>query len=93
MLGNEEQSDRPTGTLFWNDILNLSNNIDSKYRVNFLDYLYFSSVTITTLGYGDILPNSTKVRFLVMVESFLGVIIVGAFISSLFMKDEAKESP
>ena len=26
--------------------------------VNFLDYIYFSAVTFTTIGYGDILPKA-----------------------------------
>lgn len=49
------------------------------------DFLYFSAVTITTLGYGDILPNNTYIRRLVMAETFLGVILVGTFVSSLFV--------
>lgn len=40
---------------------------------NVLDFTYFSAVTITTLGYGDILPNSTSTRFVVMVNSVAGV--------------------
>jgi Ion channel. len=48
------------------------------------NFLYFSSVTITTLGYGDILPNSTIVRILVMLETILGVVIIGMFVSCLF---------
>jgi voltage-gated potassium channel len=55
---------------------------DRSYRL--LDFLYFSAVTITTLGYGDILPNSSYVRLLVMTEALLGIIIIAAFVSSLF---------
>jgi len=46
-----------------------------------IDFLYFSAVTITTLGFGDILPNSTIVRFVVMIETLLGLLIIGYFIS------------
>ncbi|MBC2581342.1 potassium channel family protein [Clostridium sp. DJ247] len=48
------------------------------------NFMYFSAVTITTLGYGDILPNSTLVRILVMFETVFGVLISGMFVSCLF---------
>ena len=40
---------------------------------SFLDFLYFSVVTITTLGYGDIHPLSTRARILACLEVVLGV--------------------
>jgi len=49
---------------------------------NFLDALYFSTVTITTLGYGDILPNAGYVKILVILETMLGIILLGAVLSS-----------
>lgn len=49
-----------------------------------IDYLYFSAVTITSLGYGDILPYSPLTRFLVMLETISGVLTIGILISSLF---------
>lgn len=61
--------------------------INGKYKYDIADFLYFSAVTITTLGYGDILPNNTTVRKLVMLETFIGIILIGAFISSLFEKE------
>lgn len=45
------------------------------------NFIYFSAVTITTLGYGDILPNSTAVRIIVMMETIIGVIITSIFAS------------
>lgn len=53
-----------------------------KYSIG--NFIYFSAVTITTLGYGDILPNSAIVRFMVIIETILGVIIIGLFTSCLF---------
>jgi hypothetical protein len=35
---------------------------------SFVDFLYFSAMTQTTVGYGDILPNSSRVRALVCVQ-------------------------
>ena len=38
------------------------------------DYLYFSFVTLTTLGYGDILPLSSLAQSLVSLEAIVGVL-------------------
>lgn len=45
--------------------------------------LYFSAVTITTLGYGDILPFNMETRFIVVLEAGLGVVLAGLFLNSL----------
>lgn len=45
--------------------------------------LYFTFVTITTLGYGDILPNNELTRILVIFLSFGGVVLTGLFLNSL----------
>jgi len=44
---------------------------------------YFSAVTITTLGYGDIVPITNKSRILVAAESILGIVLIGLFLNSL----------
>ncbi|QHQ61686.1 hypothetical protein Ana3638_13645 [Anaerocolumna sedimenticola] len=56
----------------------------SKFKYPLIDFLYFSAVTITTLGYGDILPNSSLVRGLVMTETMIGAIILAISISFLY---------
>lgn len=63
-------------------ILKTVQNEEPKYPLN--DYLYFSAVTLTSLGYGDILPYSSLARGLVMLETISGVLIIGILISSLF---------
>lgn len=45
--------------------------------------LYFSVVTITTLGYGDVVPITDFNRFLVGLESILGLVLIGLFLNSL----------
>ena len=45
--------------------------------------MYFSAVTVTTLGFGDITPVSVKARVLTACESVLGVIVVGLFLNAL----------
>ncbi len=41
------------------------------------DFVYYSAVTLTTLGYGDILPNSTVARLIVLFNSVFGVFFIG----------------
>jgi hypothetical protein len=55
----------------------LSNSSDDPPRVwNFVDFLYFSTVTQSTVGYGDILPNSSLIRMLVASQILLGYVIL-----------------
>jgi hypothetical protein len=39
---------------------------------SFWDFFYFSTITQTTVGYGDILPNSTLIRMIVCLQIVLG---------------------
>jgi Ion channel len=43
------------------------------------DYIYFSAMTWTTVGYGDITPSGSS-RFLAAVEALHGYIFMGIFI-------------
>ena len=47
------------------------------------DLLYFSMVTMTTLGYGDILPVSSPARALASGEAIFGQLFVAIFIARL----------
>jgi hypothetical protein len=58
-----------------------SNSI--KPTTNGLDYIYFSVVTFTTLGYGDILPDGPLGKSLACVEVALGFSMFGLFLSFL----------
>lgn len=48
--------------------------------------LYLSMVTITTLGYGDIVPITDEARILIGLESLIGVIIMGLTVNAIFQK-------
>ena len=47
------------------------------------DFFYFSFVTITTLGYGDILPFTAKAKALIITETILGQLYVAIMIARL----------
>jgi voltage-gated potassium channel Kch len=46
-------------------------------------WVYLSSVTITTLGYGDVVPLTDWARILVSSEAIAGVVIAGLFLSTV----------
>jgi hypothetical protein len=50
---------------------------------NFADVAYFSYVTLTTLGYGDITPVTPVARFLVYMEAIAGVFYMAILVASL----------
>jgi len=61
----------------------MSNGRPSETENVFPRMLYFSAVTVTTLGYGDIVPISTLARLFVALESILGILIIGWFINEV----------
>jgi voltage-gated potassium channel len=48
-----------------------------------LDALYFSVVTLTTIGFGDLAPTTDGAKVFTIVYSFVGIGIIAAFITSL----------
>ena len=42
---------------------------------------YFSVVTLTTLGYGDVLPNSLAAQILVIIQVIIGYVMLGGVLS------------
>jgi voltage-gated potassium channel len=45
-------------------------------RIRFVDSLYYSVATITTVGFGDIVPSSLLVRAITAVEVVTGVLML-----------------
>ncbi len=65
---------------------------DSKeVTLSLLDSFYFSIITITTLGYGDISPHSITVKIMVICEVIFGVIILGLFVNTISGKISTKK--
>lgn len=59
---------------------------DSELPWSFHKTLYYSVVTFTTLGFGDITPNTTGAAYWVMAEVILGYIALGLLIAILANK-------
>jgi len=58
-------------------------NFDFRQHGTFFKLIYFSFTTLTTTGYGDVIPLTNHARSLVMVEEFSGVFYVGVVIARL----------
>jgi len=55
----------------------------SAHRLYFSEFLYFSFTTITTLGYGDIIPISKIAKSLTSIEAVAGQLYVAVLIARL----------
>jgi len=53
-------------------------------RLSLLDAFYFSVITITTTGFGDITAHGNLAKICVSVEATAGITIVGLFLASLW---------
>lgn len=58
--------------IFYKDFKNLDHD--------FVSAIYYSVVTFTTLGYGDIYPFSSLAKIFVITEVFVGYVILGIFV-------------
>lgn len=59
-------------------------------NMGFLEAMYFSTVTVTTTGFGDITPTNTFTRGFVMVEATIGVVSAGLFLNAItYNREEA----
>lgn len=52
---------------------NIKKSIETMNIFKYWDFLYFSIITSTTIGYGDILPNSTLIRSIVSLQSIISI--------------------
>ena len=59
---------------------------------SWLDSIYFSIVSLTTVGYGDISPVTTGGKIFTMFYLVIGIAIFGAFISNILKSRVAKRT-
>ena len=71
-------------TLVFGLVYYLFNSLDFKTvpgnnAIRFLDYIYFSAVTFSTIGYGDIIPKAGTGQIIVFIESCFGLTFIPVF--------------
>lgn len=69
-------------------------NVEPDSFNNFFEALYWATVSLTTVGYGDIYPISTLGRIITMVSSIFGIAIVAlpaGIITAGYMKEIEKD--
>ena len=73
--------------------IDAAHNIDNK--TNYADFLYFSFVTLATLGYGDISPVTPLARNISVIEGIIGVfylaILVARLVSLYTVESQSKK--
>ena len=65
-------------------------NVEPSTFPNFFDALYWTTISLTTVGYGDIYAVSTTGKIITMISSFLGIAIVAlpaGIITAGYMKE------
>lgn len=70
-------------------------NVEPDSFGNFFDAIYWATVSLTTVGYGDIYPVSTMGRVITMLSSILGIAIVAlpaGIITAGYMKELEKRT-
>ncbi|PFA63284.1 metal transporter [Bacillus sp. AFS015802] len=66
---------------FGNPMLRISSPSGKPVEHTFLNYLYYSGVTILSVGYGDYIPTG-HIRFFALLEAAIGLLLPTAY----FMK-------
>lgn len=65
------------------------NHINPNNQLRFFDYLYFSLVTFSTIGYGEIIPTGLAGKVIIVVESCIGLAYTpffGGYLAYLFIQ-------
>lgn len=80
---------------FYNDARVLSNVSQASPAETYMDLVYFSSIAMTSIGFGDITPTSHVTKMIVslfgVVSQFYAVVLVGILISKFVSAGDQKE--
>lgn len=71
-------------------------NVEPDTFETFFDAVYWATVSLTTMGYGDIYPLTTAGRIVTMISSFVGIAIVAlpsGIITAGYMDEISKSGP
>lgn len=69
-------------------LFSCSFNLVEKHSI--MDALYFSTISFTTVGFGDCTPSGLQGRFLAMAEAMFGVTHMAAFLTFTIIRLKSK---
>lgn len=82
-------------TIFYIDPNSLTDINTSQPAAIYMDLVYFSSITVTTIGYGDISPNAYNTKLIVsllgVISQFYTVVLIGILIGKFVSQQEQNE--
>ena len=58
---------------------------------SWVDSFYFSAITLTTVGYGDLSPTTTVSKLFTVFYIFIGISLIGALLNE-FLKRHARRA-
>ncbi len=59
-------------------------------KLQWIDSFYFSTITLTTIGYGDIVPHTAAGKLFTMFYAIVGIGIIGTFANLLLKRTIVK---
>ena len=68
--------------------------LEPELFTNFCDALYWATISITTIGYGDIYPTTNIGRFITMISALVGVAVIAlptGMITAAYMNEISKK--
>ncbi|RNF39363.1 potassium channel family protein [Planococcus salinus] len=71
-------------------VLRINDETGEAAGQNFLEYLYFSGVTMLSVGYGDLVPVGAA-RFFSLIQAALGLLLPSAYFVKAFNERDDKE--
>ena len=58
-------------------------SVEGKDSIRWRDMIFFSFMTLTTIGYGDITPVTTQAQSLALIEGVIGVLYVAVLVARM----------
>ncbi|UCZ53773.1 potassium channel family protein [Bacillus shivajii] len=72
-------------------VLRINDPTGEPANATFLDYLYFSGVTILSVGYGDFVPVG-RARFFSLIQASCGLLLPAAYFLKVYTSSKANKS-